>query len=459
MWHRIQGQFRHIQIKDDDPGNLKHSIVQTLVSPPGTLPSPSCRNPSSPQKTSFNRKCSLIKEELGDDDGVASGGSEEVEVKATRSVENLLESKKRAVASDPIYQMDSTSVRRALHSVASSPQLLNQISEERESDEEEEISVLPSSASKTLHRSMYSCRPNLTSAEMRKYEQHKKRRGTGQRGTSCSSSDASDTEETENIARKDKLKHKFATRRDSSDHSSDNDGPGGLSAPSGGSRSVGRSSSSSTRGESKQGSKGSDNNHQDKSSEKKGQKGSGGKSSRANTTTTSYRNCSDGNSSSSSSSSSTTKQQSCHLNGATGCCSQLIENLCETKQTGHNFSKLCLEDRQSLLEQDSKRSKTNNQKDLDVNLLNKLNSHIWEVKSRNNSDYKEIKQSAKITPDEILSMCSSDCNLHIRKGKRFGRRIKTDINRNGLKPSMCKLSSSSKASHSIKLETKCCSLV
>ncbi|XP_036366987.1 SNF-related serine/threonine-protein kinase isoform X7 [Octopus sinensis] len=447
-----------IQIKDDDPGNLKHSIVQTLVSPPGTLPSPSCRNPSSPQKTSFNRKCSLIKEELGDDDGAASGGSEEVEVKATRSVENLLESKKRSVASDPIYQMDSTSVRRALHSVASSPQLLNQISEERESDEEEEISVLPSSASKTLHRSMYSCRPNLTSAEMRKFEQHKKRRGTGQRGTSCSSSDASDTEETENIARKDKLKHKFATRRDSSDHSSDNDGPGGLSAPSGGSRSVGRSSSSN-RGEGKQGSKSSD--HQDKSSEKKGQKGSGGKSSRANTTTTSYRSCSDGNTSSSSSSgsSSSTKPQSCHLNGATGCCSQLIENLCETKQTGHNFSKLCLEDKQSLLEQDGKRAKPNNQKDLDVNLLNKLNSHIWEVKSRNNSDYKEIKQSAKITPDEILSMCSSDCNLHIRKGKRFGRRIKTDINRNGLKPSMCKLSSSSKTSHSIKLETKCCSLV
>lgn len=382
---------------------------------------------------------------------MASGGSEEVEVKATRSVENLLESKKRTIASDPIYQMDSTSVRRALHSVASSPQLLNQISEERESDEEEEISVLPSSASKTLQRSMYSCRPNLTSAEMRKYEQHKKRRGAGQRGTSCSSSDASDTEETENIARKDKLKHKFATRRDSSDHSSDNDGPGGLNAPSGGGRSVGRSSSA--RGESKQGSKSSDNNHQDKSSEKKGQKGSGGKSSRANTTTTSYRNCSDGNSSSSS------KQQACHLNGATGSCSQLIENLCETKQTGHNFSKLCLEDRETLLEQDSKRSKPNKQKDLDVNFLNRLNSHIWEVKFRNNSDYKEIKQSAKITPDEILSMCSSDCNLHIRKGKRFGRRIKTDINRNGLKPSMCKLSSSSKTSHSIKLETKCCSLV
>ncbi|GAB1603285.1 SNF-related serine/threonine-protein kinase-like isoform X2, partial [Argonauta hians] len=75
MWHRIQGQFRHIQIKDDDPGNLKHSIVQTLVSPPGTLPSPSCRtNPASPQKTAaFGRKCSLIKEELAaiaDDEGV-----------------------------------------------------------------------------------------------------------------------------------------------------------------------------------------------------------------------------------------------------------------------------------------------------------------------------------------------------------------------------------------------------
>ena len=119
---------------------------------------------------------------------------------------------------------------RPLHSVQSSPQLLNQIFEEGESDEDENI--LPMKISSQVLRS----RNTMASPEViRKFEARKKRLGASPRGTSCSSSDASDTDEKkDNRKRKEKLKHRFH-RKDSSDHSSDNDGgPGNNGGNNGG---------------------------------------------------------------------------------------------------------------------------------------------------------------------------------------------------------------------------------
>lgn len=455
-----------IQIKDDDSSNLKHSIVQTLVSPPGPLPSTSSRTPASPARGSFSRKYSLIKEESVEEEG----SCEEVEFKSVRSAENLMDSNKRASSVEHMFSLDTSAVRRPLHSVASSPQLLNQISEERESDEEEDIpltmlptSLTSSASSKVASRNIYGCRANMASPEvLHKYEQHKKRRGTGQRGTSCSSSDASDTDDTDSIARKDKLKHKFATRRDSSDHSSDNDGPGGIGGMSGGPRPLGQGG---TTGSNRQNNKPNNSNQQDKSSDNKGNRGSSGKSSKGNDPNSESCNH-DCDSNGDSNIGGGNQPQAVLANSNSGCSSRLSGisiNSCEMKNSNslvssnNSFSKLCIEDNLCSEQQDCKRVKQGPPNDLDVNYLNELNAQIWEVKSRANNDSKETSKAP--LPEDVLSICSADCSLHIRKGKRFGRRIKTDINRNGLKPGFCKMAGSSKSSSSVKVETKCCSLV
>ena len=108
---------------------------------------------------------------------------------------------------------------RPLHSVRSSPQLLNQIFEEGESEDDDLLSQ--------NRCPLRVQRNSIASPDMvRKYNQSRKKRLTsGSRGTSCSSSDASDTDDTEGHKRKEKLKARLQ-RRDSSDHSSDTDGPG-----------------------------------------------------------------------------------------------------------------------------------------------------------------------------------------------------------------------------------------
>ena len=202
--------------------------MYSLLSPPGTHPSPSSSLGGSPITTpTKGRKCSLIKEESLEEE---DDEEEEMEfesfgdLRLAKSAENLDDNYSRNAATSPSKDKEldpevTLLTKRPLLSVASSPQLLNQICEENESDEEDDFVPAKLNAPRLLTQ-----RNSVASPEMiRKYEARKKRR-PGSRGTSCSSSDASDTDDTEGRSRKDKLKHKFATRRDSSDHSSDTDG-------------------------------------------------------------------------------------------------------------------------------------------------------------------------------------------------------------------------------------------
>lgn len=224
--------FFSIQTKDNEQKEEhrkpKISIVQSLVSPPGTHPSPCQSTSLSPDRERLMpRKYSLIQEESEDyeDEDMEV---EEIDIRHARSAEDLIDD----VASQPdliaTLTHDNLNLKRPLISVASSPQLLKQICEENESDEEDDF-VPTKIHSPRLTKNRSRC----ASPEMiRKYE-HRRRKGTGSRGHSCSSSDASDTDDTEGRSRKDKLKHKFMhRRRDSSDHSSDTDG--GPSGPGGG---------------------------------------------------------------------------------------------------------------------------------------------------------------------------------------------------------------------------------
>ncbi|KAJ8302618.1 hypothetical protein KUTeg_019014 [Tegillarca granosa] len=238
IYDEMEEPCERIQAKDreqkEDQKRPKTSIVQSLVSPPGTHPSPSAspKHSLSPERYSHvQRKYSLIQEEsLEDDDEDDMDAEDYGDLRSAKSAESLDDSAvHRSQCSPPTFEM--LSLKRPLVSVASSPQLLNQICEEHESDEEDDI--VPSK----LHSPrLRLSRNSATSPEIiRKYGQRKKRRGAGSRGASCSSSDASDTDDTEGRSRKDKIiKHKFMHRRDSSDHSSDTDG--GPPGPTGGSR-------------------------------------------------------------------------------------------------------------------------------------------------------------------------------------------------------------------------------
>lgn len=207
---------RHVQ--------KQKGLVMSLLSPQGIHPTPT----SSLRDSPITRKCSLIKEESVDEDREDDDDDLEIEtctdkIRASKSAENLDVDENHSSHTSPIRELDDNKVfmKRPLLSVASSPQLLNQICEENESDEDDDFVPPRLDAARMLTQ-----RNSVASPEViRKYEARRKHhRGTGSRGTSCSSSDASDTDDTEGRSRKDKLKHKFIHRRDSSDHSSDTDG-------------------------------------------------------------------------------------------------------------------------------------------------------------------------------------------------------------------------------------------
>ncbi|XP_076449027.1 uncharacterized protein LOC143285548 isoform X2 [Babylonia areolata] len=261
-----------VQESGDPNTNVGTShYVQSVASPTGplspskdALPSGAEGNLLVPPGTMVTRKCSLIKEESLDEydeeeeDDVDIDAATIKPVKSLESLDDLGTTGHLSVAAtSPTIPsppaVDSINPRRPLKSVCSSPQLLNQIHEENESEDDDDVVPLKLStprrfATSSGHRDRGSTSPEI----LRKYEQRKKRRGAGQRGTSCSSSDASDTDDTESRSRKEKLHHKFIHRRDSSDHSSDTDGPGSNLGSNGrlgtGSRSRGSSGGSHTRG-------------------------------------------------------------------------------------------------------------------------------------------------------------------------------------------------------------------
>ncbi len=193
----------------------------------------------SDRTTFLGRKCSLISEESIEED------DEDMDQVAVSRSRNLASRSNEGYTSDDSDSRSNTDLNdspvrsvpparqrkvRPLHSVRSSPQLLNQIFEEGESEDEELLSS-------TSHRSPRLFQRNSVASPevLRKYETtRKKRLSQGTRGASCSSSDASDTDDPDSRKRKEKFKQKLY-RRDSSDHSSDTDNQSGPSGP-GGSR-------------------------------------------------------------------------------------------------------------------------------------------------------------------------------------------------------------------------------
>ena len=415
----------------------QQGLVSSLLSPPGTHPTPTTSLRSSPTRER-NRKCSLIKEESVDE------GSEEDEedmdlesyidtqVRMTKSAEELdLDDNTNRSARSPSRDSDQLFTKRPLLSVASSPQLLNQICEENESDEEDDI--VPPKLNSTR---LVSQRNSLASPELiRKYEARKKHRGAGSRGTSCSSSDASDTDDTEGRSRKDKLKHKFIHRRDSSDHSSDTDG--GPSGHGGGGLGKGFGG----------GSNGGDGPSKDR--DDKG--GGGGKKDGKGGSPKSGRHHSRG------------KQNNLSLNHD----SQLLPHSwsARTRENDKNsgLSNLSLSSKCSLkyvLERDENVSDSDaedNGDELNEQGMKKV-SHVDKLTLFSLSGHTKTNDFTNIsvrnsTANEII-LCPQNCNM--KSGEKDGKMltVKMDINSNNMfcKQQNCKNSS-------IKVETKCCSLV
>ncbi|KAL4235304.1 hypothetical protein ACF0H5_006939 [Mactra antiquata] len=221
-----------VQSKDaESADDKKHTpkqkgLVMSLLSPQGIHPAPSTSLRDSP----VSRKYSLIKEESLEEENENKSEDEDLEIesytekiRSSKSFENLDLDENISNNASPApseQEQQQVFVKRPLLSVASSPQLLNQICEENESEEEDDF--VPPNLNATR---LVTQRNSVASPEViRKYEARRRRKAAGSRGTSCSSSDASDTDDTEGRSRKDKLKHKFVHRRDSSDHSSDTDG-------------------------------------------------------------------------------------------------------------------------------------------------------------------------------------------------------------------------------------------
>ncbi|XP_071092225.1 SNF-related serine/threonine-protein kinase-like [Haliotis cracherodii] len=450
----------------DQRDALKPTYVQSLVSPPGTHPSPSAspkHNAASPEKHYRVRKCSLIKEESQDsqEDGsdmdveepgmmkpIASCNSLESMVSVSRCqqsssmlamsgqttsqsmslqqttslqvVPQLTVTKQPSVQQTASTGKELGATRWPLKSVNSSPQLLNQIFEENESDEEEDFVPQKLHSPRTFVSSMAS--PEI----LRKYEQRKKRRGAGQRGTSCSSSDASDTDDTEGRSRKDKLKHKFVHRRDSSDHSSDTDGPGGHGGNMGGGAhfSGGGGSSRGSQGGNRKDSGKKDNSGNQGS---KGQGSQGSKQNQANTSNGAELN----------------------LKALTKKLSQLsVNSLSSMSSVGSVGNGNCATSASSTAQWTIGNTP--------IQYIGRTDSELYvEAKSL---QFSELSEYTDHDLGDRSSVCSSDCVLMQRKGHRARSKITTDINSNGVPPSYCKPGGAQQLSV-MKVESKCCSVV
>ncbi|XP_041375700.1 SNF-related serine/threonine-protein kinase-like isoform X4 [Gigantopelta aegis] len=427
---------------------MKPSYIQSLVSPPGTHPSPSLSlapPPSmlapaavvsiaaqSPEKRFLaSRKYSLIKEESQEES--AEELQEEMEighdihVQPVRTYEDIEEqvSSHNIVGGDGPDAGAALAVRWPLMSVSSSPQLLNQIFEENESDEDDDF--VPDN----LHAPHQYKANSMASPEiLRKYEQRKKRRGAGQRGTSCSSSDASDTDDTEGRSRKDKLKHKFVHRRDSSDHSSDTDGPGGQGGDLGGGAQFGGGGGSSH--ESRDGNK-RDSGKKDSSGGKGSKGGGGGHGSKQNHAGL-FNLEPDLDSRSFTKKLAEISMTSLSSNSSAG-------------SAGHLHS--------SRLGSDGGHHEKKNYFTIGCSPV----QYLGQSGAESVGDTKSFQFSEISEQSDCGSLCSSDCVLGLqKKGMQKDHKVQTDINRNGVMSRCCPTDTAPKLS-ALKVESKCCSVV
>ena len=342
-------------------------------------------------------------------------------LRMAKSAENLDENYSKNASTSPTKEVDTevTLLKRPLLSVASSPQLLNQICEENESEEEDFVPA------KINAPRLLTQRNSVASPEMiRKYEARKKRRG-GSRGTSCSSSDASDTDDTEGRSRKDKLKQKFGHRRDSSDHSSDTDGGsnghggGGLGRGFGGGG--GGGDGPSRDGDDKGGG---------------GKKGGGGGSPK------NHRN---GH-----------HERSKHNNLSFKLGGELIPpRSAKGDKVNMNLSSASLRSKSSLkyvMEKDEEVSDSDIEDNInEVEFMNKKNTTISTSNLIEANNFSKLSDRARLELTyPVIPTCTLDCDFV--KGKRQNKTmLKMDINSN------CKTEEQHLTQ--MKMETKCCSVV
>ena len=425
------------QSKDDSNRVKPKGLMFSLLSPPGTHPSPSTSLGGSPTGApGKGRKCSLIKEESVDEREEEEEEEEDMDfenysdIRLAKSAENLDENYSKN-ASSPTKELDAevSLLKRPLLSVASSPQLLNQICEENESEEEDDFVPPRINAPRMLTQ-----RNSVASPEViRKYEARKKRRG-GSRGTSCSSSDASDTDDTEGRSRKDKLKHKFAHRRDSSDHSSDTDGGSNGHGGGGFGRGLGGGGSSGD-GPSKDG---------DDRGGGGGKKGGGGGS---------PKNRHNGH-----------HERGKHHNLSFKLGGELIPPRSMSGKSDKsvtsglmNLSLASLSSKSSLkyvMERDEEVSDSDVEDNInEIEFMNKKNANNNNTSNLiEQSDFTKLPDRARLELTyPVIPTCTLDCDLE--KGKRLNKTvIKMDINSNSCKTEEKQLTQ-------VKMETKCCSVI
>lgn len=386
---------------------------------------------------------------MDDDDGHSEDEDLEIEsytdkIRSSKSAENLDCDDDFSNNASPIKETEQVlRPLRPLLSVASSPQLLNQIYEENESEEDDDFVPPNLNASRIITK-----RNSLASPEViRKYEARRRRKGTGSRGTSCSSSDASDTDDTEGRSRKDKLKHKFAHRRDSSDHSSDTDG--GPSGHGGGGFGKGLGGG----GEGGGGPRKDDDDKGGNGGGKKDGKGGGSpKSGRHHHGRGKQNNLNI-----------MIGGEAIHGNGRTSELS--ISSGLSNRSLGGSRSSLkyVVERDENVSDSDAEDNADNENegvseiKKLRETLIEKLNQ---ENKCRSkkhgsgSSDFSSLDGDAKTDINKlILARCSSDCDMMGMKRSGGPLKVKMDINSNMCCKHSCKQTSQ------MKVETKCCSLV
>ena len=456
--------FDRVQSPDVSQADMfRSNTVDSLVSPPGTHPAPSppgqSQSPSqSNSDTGFTgRRCSLIQEESIEEDEETE--FEEREVKCTRSLDDQLsdDSDNRNMdtslseqTAKTIKTPRKTAHVRPLHSVRSSPQLLNQIHEEGESDDDiiipNKISVQPGTSGYN-QRGIASASPEL----LQRVERRKKRLTAGNRGTSCSSSDASDTDETDQHKRKEKLKHRFH-RRDSSDHSSDTDGPG---APPGGSsggnnRPFGGSGNNdkNNRDRDHDGDNRKDRNNRDNSWRSNNGRSSGGggggkKQNAGHGVVVESDRQTD------------TKHKASNLSMASH-----LSNLSLTSLSSRS-SKYQVDP----VTHDPAVAKDTNNIDVDaMNEENKQRSHVIHVRSKDFTDlmHRFNKKDEKI---ESSSSSNKDSKNTAKPRRRSKDKMKMDINRNGIKSDMMDTTGNSETEAPsggdamLTPKTKCCRLI
>ena len=448
--------FVFFSVQSADAASRNKQMVESLLSPPGNHPIPPIPSASSSPSMSpsdrsafIQRRCSLIREESIEEEDDDVDLDSPHKAKHSRSAEGYTSDE-----SDSRSNKDSTeSPQRAppaprrqqkvrpLHSVRSSPQLLNQIFEEGESDEEDILPLVPST-----HNSPHLHRSSVGSPEvLRKYQHHsrKKRLTKGSRGTSCSSSDASDTDDADNHKRKEKLKQRLH-RRDSSDHSSDTDGPSGPGGPGGSGRHFRGGGSGNDRNDHQD----KDNNDRDKnnddnrkSQKREGRHSGGGKQ----------------NGLLPSKKDSSGSENNTGTNTPTDLCRKIsnmslasnLSNLSLTSLTSRG-SKYVVGDSS---ENNTPKRMGSTKSEIDaLNEENKARTRVIHVRSKEFTDLVDRFNSGK---EEISQLKEP--------GVKFRRRpkdkMKTDINRNGLIARADGEVESNTGQEGNVVKTKCCSLV